>query len=405
MTATTPPDRLRFERLGLSLGATLLLLGCLELTARFFGGPLPELPRHDWITGQFEADPYLKWVLSPGVSMGEGERINAQGMRDLPLNAQKPAGQRRFLVLGDSSVFGAGVRLEETFVQRLEASLNPAGLAAAERSIQVLNGGVPGYSTYQCLERLRRSLSLGLDGVILYNISDSQSPEGPTDDFWFRWGAPAHLALRHLSLYRWLHQQVLQQQRPRQQAQTVPDTLRVHLRHYRRNLVSLRRLADGAGASVFYVVPPMSTDADARPPPVAGEVGGADAPPPIGHYLPTTDQDADANQARLDWLEGQHALACSLEGYRAAMALDGYRAGVPVVDGPATFKRAWKQTPEAELPLLLDPVHPSPEGHRLLAQALRPVIAAFVQAADPGWQDPAEPPAMPPAPPTPEEEG
>ena len=390
------------KRLGLSLGASLLLLGGMELTARLFGGPLPELPRHDWISGQFEADPYLKWVLSPGVSMGEGEHINAQGMRDLPLGERKPEGQKRLLVLGDSSVFGAGVRLEETFVQRLEASLNPAELPATERSIQVLNGGVPGYSTYQCLERLRRSLPLGLDGVILYNISDSQSPEGLTDDLWFRWGAPAHLALRHLALYRWLHQQVLRRQRPRQQAETVPDTLRVHLRHYRRNLASLRSLAASADAALFYVVPPMLTDADATPPPGAGLVGGADAPPAIRHYLPDDDAEAEAIEARLDWLEDQHSLACSLKGYRAALALDGYRAGVPVVDGPATFKRAWKRTPEAELPLLLDPVHPSAEGHRLLAEALRPVIASFLQGSDQGWQDPA---VAQPAAPGQEQEG
>jgi len=149
-------------------------------------------------------------------------------------------------------------------------------------------------------------------------------------------------------------------------------------------------------------VPPMLTDADATPPPGAGLVGGADAPPAIRHYLPDDDAEAEAIEARLDWLEDQHSLACSLKGYRAALALDGYRAGVPVVDGPATFKRAWKRTPEAELPLLLDPVHPSAEGHRLLAEALRPVIASFLQGSDQGWQDPA---VAQPAAPGQEQEG
>jgi hypothetical protein len=70
-------------------------------------------------------------------------RINSLGMRDREHPRRKPAGVYRILVLGDSFVQGHGVRLEETMVARLETRL---ARTPRERSVEVLNAGIFGYS-------------------------------------------------------------------------------------------------------------------------------------------------------------------------------------------------------------------------------------------------------------------
>ena len=68
---------------------------------------------------------------------------NGLGMRDREHPRTKPPGTFRILVLGDSFVQGHGVRVEDTMVTRLEASLNQPPRA---QTVEVLNGGVFGYS-------------------------------------------------------------------------------------------------------------------------------------------------------------------------------------------------------------------------------------------------------------------
>jgi len=380
--ATSPKRRSMLARLALSAVVTLLVIGAVEIGVRLIAGSIPELPQHSWISGQFQVDHHVKWTLKPGATMGQGEHINADGMRDHPLADPKPDAQIRVLVLGDSSVFGAGVDLEQTFTQRLELALNPPGTPSADRRIQLLNGGIPGYSTYQVLERLRRSAHLGLDGVILYNISDSQEPEGWNDDLWFHYGAPVHLVLRHAAMYRWAHRRVRQRAKPRTSAGADPTTLRVHIRRYRENLATLRHEVGDMGAALFYVVPPMSSDIPGAAP-MQNPYEPPGGPPRLPSYLPSDDATAQSLQQRLAWLEGQPALASSIQDYRSALALDGYRGGLPVVDGPAVFQAAWAEQPEAERPLLLDPVHPSPTGHQLLADALQPALERWLSTQQP----------------------
>jgi hypothetical protein len=68
---------------------------------------------------------------------------NSLGMRDREHPLQKPLGTYRILALGDSFIQGHGVELADTMVTHLEASLNSP---PRSRSVEVLNGGVFGYS-------------------------------------------------------------------------------------------------------------------------------------------------------------------------------------------------------------------------------------------------------------------
>ena len=77
-------------------------------------------------------------------------RINAHGFRGAPLGVDKPADVLRIACLGDSLTFGEGVRDEDTWPVRLGAGWELQPDDSYER-VEVLNGGVQGYSLLNCL--------------------------------------------------------------------------------------------------------------------------------------------------------------------------------------------------------------------------------------------------------------
>ncbi|TFH23858.1 MAG: hypothetical protein E4H03_05145 [Myxococcales bacterium] len=78
-------------------------------------------------------------------------RVTSQGLRDDREYLEKTDGELRILMLGDSFVMGVGVDLEETVVEQLEDTLDERFL---ERDVEIINMGVPGYSTRQALATL-----------------------------------------------------------------------------------------------------------------------------------------------------------------------------------------------------------------------------------------------------------
>ena len=117
----------------------------------------------------------LPYVLAPGAEVRfEGHyvkippttiRISAQSFREeAPVVVPKPAGRRRVVALGDSFVFGSGVEVGETFVQRAEAALP---------GVEIVNMGVPGYTSAHAVTWFEaRGLALQPDEVILF-VSDN----------------------------------------------------------------------------------------------------------------------------------------------------------------------------------------------------------------------------------------
>ena len=93
----------------------------------------------------FEKDHRLFWRLRPGRTVtsqffeGRTYRINSMGLRGGEIAPHKKG--RRILTLGNSCTFGWGLLLKETFAGRLQDILGEA--------YDVVNAGVPGYSSYQ----------------------------------------------------------------------------------------------------------------------------------------------------------------------------------------------------------------------------------------------------------------
>ena len=82
--------------------------------------------------------PWLLWEMTPGTrqEMGATVTVISLGIRGPEILTTKPAGTRRVLVMGDSSVYGHGIDDDKVFSQLLDVQFGP--------TIEVLNVVVPG---------------------------------------------------------------------------------------------------------------------------------------------------------------------------------------------------------------------------------------------------------------------
>lgn len=93
----------------------------------------------------FQRDRDLFWRFRPDRTVtskffeGETYRINSQGLRGDEVPVEKTS--KRIITLGNSCTFGWGVPLAQTYSEQLEKNL--------QRQHEVINGAVPGYSTFQ----------------------------------------------------------------------------------------------------------------------------------------------------------------------------------------------------------------------------------------------------------------
>ena len=297
-----------------------------------------------------------------------------QGFRDTALVTPKPEGQIRILLLGDSSVYGAEICRLDTLAEQLEAGLNeqfPAGLPGGHRKVEVINAGVPGYSTYQSLEVLKRALKYELDGIIVYNmISDWTGPRGAGDDTWFRYWAPVLRVAGHSAAVRWASHLVTPVVKGAQEKAVATgyeekDSNRVKLPNYTDNLHEMVSIARSTDAWIAFVVPPVTRDIESSDPDKSL----------VEDYVIATESQAEALQTRLDEIRVPIREPAD---YRATMALIAWENGSVIIDGPALLREAAanggkRATGEVDS-LMLDSCHPTPLGNRILARALLPRI-------------------------------
>lgn len=103
-----------------------------------------------------------------------------QGWRTPPFAETPLSGQRRVLALGDSSTFGWGVEAFEAYPARLDALLDRD--APDADPWEVLNLGVPGYSTFQGKVLLEeKALGLAPDVVLWSYVSNDGAMTGESD--------------------------------------------------------------------------------------------------------------------------------------------------------------------------------------------------------------------------------
>ena len=267
-----------------------------------------------------------------GFSEGVWLTTNSRGLRERDLPLQKPPGTRRVVVLGDSVTFGAGVKDDEPFPRLLEAAVNAGGAGP----IQTVNTGVVGYNTVQEQARLERAgLPYQPDVVVLtfvvndlletFSIFDHQyEPTGllAGPKVWLR---------RNSHLYRFVQQmywRLGQELRRSREGPTEPLRKRERVDERLATLSEMIRTTRASGASFLLVLYPDNLDD-----PVS--------PGPSGERLTVREE---------------------LERFAA-------REQVPLFDLTAALGDV--RDPRARQYRLREDPHPSPEGHRVIAEALR----------------------------------
>jgi lysophospholipase L1-like esterase len=299
-----------------------------------------------------------KWGLPPADL--SDDLVSSQGFRDTELAVPKPAGQQRVLCLGDSSVWGQGVIRAHSFPQRLEAALNPPDTTPENRPVEVINAGVPGYSSYQTLLVLEQSAGLGIDHVLQYALNSDLMPALGNEEHDALDSAAHELLapnLHRLALTRWLHGLVWAALPPSRQPR---GEHRVSLKAYRRNLEASVRLARQRGATITLVAPPQWQDLRY---PAAPGLDGLSL--------------AEIEQAIRDGWQGAERGRATREQYLWTLAWVATRYDVELIDAPSYFAARWYERPQDFLgpnALFVDAIHPSTTGHALLAELILPVL-------------------------------
>jgi lysophospholipase L1-like esterase len=182
MRTPHPPERWPSRLLALLLGFGLGLAGAeaglrLEdhLAGRTAEDWLPQLHR-DFSQAMYVPHPYLGIAPRPGFrskaragGLGYNYDLNAFGLRGPETTLEKPAGLRRIVCLGGSTTFCTGARSnDQTWPAGVETLLKASGRLRAP--VEVLNAGVPGYSTAESLINLSlRMLDFAPDLVLIYH--------------------------------------------------------------------------------------------------------------------------------------------------------------------------------------------------------------------------------------------
>ena len=175
-------------------GYLLFLVLLAELTAQaaiwITSGTAPFADRSEQ-QGMFIPHPYLVGVPRPGTSVKKaGVTISSDslGFRGRDFAWARKDSVLRVLALGGSTTFGATVSDADTWPIRLDAALDSmlALRVSAFKSAEVINGGVPGYTSAENLIQLALiGVHLHPDVVVLFqgynDIRNSHSPGLRTD--------------------------------------------------------------------------------------------------------------------------------------------------------------------------------------------------------------------------------
>jgi lysophospholipase L1-like esterase len=284
-------------------------------------------------------------------------RTGAAGFRSPDFSPAPEPGRVRVLALGDSSTFGWGVEAEETWPGRLPAAL-ARETGRPPESFEVLNLGVPGYSTFQGRVLLERvALPLAPELVVWsYLANDGAAIGGADAELYARrasWiGAvleQLHRSRAYETLEAWIAAARSALRRPPRHDPRDPEALNVAgAAESRRNVTAAVEMARAAGVPLLLMAqcvrPPRSdTLADA-----AAETG---AP----------------------YLDAAALLDGAIAGVVANPELRAERERVDAIYGE---NRA-ADHPQLYL-YLPDACHPSPLGHRLVAEATARVAAGLL---------------------------
>ena len=162
------------RKLALSLFTVLVVLSIGEVVSRALWSVSDlQLSRE---SAHLRDHPTRLWVQAPNLDIALPEhgqlRTNSLGFRDAPVSIPKPAGEYRVLALGESSTWGHGVRVTETYSAVLQDLLIRSG-----RNTRVINAGIPAYTVQQSAVFLaEEGAVLQPDVILVYHQTNDFLP-------------------------------------------------------------------------------------------------------------------------------------------------------------------------------------------------------------------------------------
>lgn len=346
--------RSRWVSFTLGVIFTAFLFTCAEIIVRAstrtpaIHYPMGVAPSKDPL---FTYDPDLFWRPKPHFDHRDADyRTNSLGLRgeEFPRTTNQPI--FAVLCLGDSPTWGDQVPGDAPYPQVLERLLDSA---FADVSVQVLNAGVPCYSSTQSLELLRSlSRQFDFDMVTIANMGSDAFPARRPDSDYVNGpvkSAIERIALRsHLVMWLWVATTEEERRQPRSKE---PRVHRVPARpDYEANLNDMVLVAREEGAGVMLIEPfPLCLD---------GSV-------PICH------REGRERRAR----RNARFVDNALPDYRSVMREVAVDTEVTRIDLAQIVQAS--DDPSA---LYVDHVHPGIEGHRRIAQLLADEIGSRIAA-------------------------
>ena len=129
-----------------------------------------------------EYDSERFWKLKPSVTINDPDNIfwqgtvsNSLGFRSEEFAPTKKPGTFRIVCFGDSSTFGIGNPIKDTWPSQLQELLN-SRFPDEQIQFQVINAGVPGYTSFQGLQHMRQELDRLSPDLVMASYANN--------DFW-----------------------------------------------------------------------------------------------------------------------------------------------------------------------------------------------------------------------------
>ena len=210
----------------------------------------------------FEPDPDCFWRLRPNVELPldrgttwGGRMSNSHGLRSREVSLQDVQNRRRVLCLGDSSTFSFGVDFSAAWPNQLQEQLD----ARSPGEFEILNAGIPGQTTYQGRQRLKRELLKWRPhvAVITFGNNDGWRWDG-LEDKEHSPATPPAAALRrldHSRAWQWLRTTCITSRRGQKTQDELEWARRASLNYFDPNStwtprVSLDDFADNLNAMI-----------------------------------------------------------------------------------------------------------------------------------------------------------
>jgi lysophospholipase L1-like esterase len=277
---------------GTAIASAALTVGMVELAGRFFLTPMLVRysqnqalklqlanPKDLGVASLYVPHHYYLYSTRPSYRSADGRvRHNALGCRAEEVPLEKPAGVYRIVAIGGSTTYSTLVRENDAiFTYKLEKALNEwASRTGLRRTFEVLDCGVPGYTSAEALGRYIFSLSEYRPDLVMVQLGINDAlPRGlahisrdyrefsktwetfdPASDLWFIrrllrdsvWTQGINFLVRH----------PFWSQRPDQVAAVSGGKSTAWI--FESNMRYLLRLASGDGARVLFLTEHLVVD-------------------------------------------------------------------------------------------------------------------------------------------------